>query len=254
VTSLDAFTGPEPPDAAGRELILPPPRQGGTWSLRWLAADGGLICSGTPLFEATADSNASEQLTEPAPLPCRLRISRPSGRYLPSGVIGRLEYGPALQAGLGRTAQEHRRLTQAIAQLQTEAAALNKQLQAPAVSLSQLAERLRTGLHARPAARELPPLALVQLTELFRQLVVRFPAAVPASSGGVAPLSLQKDRAQAALERWCADRIARVRANAAGFPPDIAAQAVIIWETLLTFFSEQLSAGDQSSPGRQVTV
>lgn len=192
------------------------------------------------LYEAKADSDLSEQISAAAPLPCRLEVIRAGGRYLPPGVIGRLAYGPALNAVFKQSAQAERQLTQKVTAGKQEIAGLKAQLQTPTETpLAALAQALSASLSARPAPWEPPPLALLQLVELCRILASRLPGALPPAKP--LPQALQEDRAQAELERWFAVRIARARRNTNQLPPDIAEQAVVSWEALLTATCEQFA-------------
>jgi hypothetical protein len=189
------------------------------------------------LYEARADSDPTEQISEAAPLPSRLEVIRPAGRYLPAGAIGRLAYGPALNATLKQSAQAERQLTQKVAARKQEIAGLKAQLQTP--TLAALAQALSASLSTRPASWEPPPLALLQLVELCRIVASRLPGTLPPAKP--LPPALREDRAQAELERWFEVRITRARKNADQLPPDIAEQAVVNWEALLTDTCEQFA-------------
>lgn len=192
------------------------------------------------LYEAKADSDSSEQISAAAPLPCRLEVIRPAGRYLPPGVIGRLAYGPALNAVFKQSAQAERQLTQKVTAGKQEIAGLKAQLQTlTETPLAALAQALSASLSARPPPWEPPPLALLQLVELCRILASRLPGALPPAKP--LPQALREDRAQAELERWFAVRIARARRNTDQLPPDIAEQAVLLWDVLQGAYAELLS-------------
>lgn len=203
--------------------------------------DGRFLPAGTALYQATADSDPTERKVFSFPLPCRLLILRPSGSYLPSGLIGRLEYGPALAPELRTAARECRRLQSEVKRLQAEARLLQTELARPQPPLEKLLAALTSRLSAVAPYR---PLAILRLTELAR-LLPR-----PAGSsrrGAILPPALQQDRDREAIIRWCEAKAASADANRRGLPPVIATHESVLWETITSAFCARMASRSRSA-------
>lgn len=245
------------------------PAAGHYWRLQWHCADRALVLPGELVCEFAAETG-DEQVTVTAPVPGRLRITVPAGRYLePDIAVGEIHYGAAFEAELRRDA-----IVAATAARRTDIAGLAAERQRLAAEIA-TGKREITTLRARLAAltgvdntgarpeasvlAELLPRLLRALTNLAAEqrrsltaqdrlrlvgLLVPVRQALVAVGKWKAPRRPKADAellgAIAALERLYGVHIERARQNPGHFPDPIHSKKLAIWHDLRDEHSRQL--------------
>lgn len=221
---LQAFLRYDPPPFGELELLLTAPQRGHTCALEWLVADGACVTAGQALFRQQSDTDPQDERSFASPVPGRVRILTPSGRFLSPGPVGRLTYGYALEAALHQEWEE-------------------------------LALDLAAELGKRQKATPVPGLAphdLLQLVYLDYALCRKLEQAGVRKPAAVIPADLREDRALAALGELTGAKIAAIRA-ASDLPAAVIDHTVLLWKNLhanmaATLRHDGLAADDGLTP------
>lgn len=251
--SLPSFT---------RLAITPgPPAAGQYWRLRWEAADQALVLPGEHLCAFSAETG-SDTLTVVAPVPGRLQVTVPAGRFLePETTVGELHYGAALEAEFRRAAAaaevsggpDAAALAAERAQLAADTQAAERELAALRERLAALQDGGRAPAAAASAMAlgEFLPRLLEAVTRLSRQpgwtldvrtrlrlleLLAPLRAALTGAGLRRRPRRPSGDqelhRAIAALDRLYSDRLPWAASDPPGLPATLEPTKLAIWKAL----------------------